>query len=176
MFDMFDPSTDGLCIQHGQHAPWDGQPLRPAPETPSLSTWRQHQGCGRDPVTLMPDDAPFDPAFLARITRALAPFQRQDVALLFVTAGHQPHYRSPVLPHLLSALPPFSNVIALRKTPHTWPTEATLMTDAIIAQGKACLVIRDQTQRLLPADAPLAASGSIHFALLTPAAAKGAAA
>jgi hypothetical protein len=174
VFDTLTQFPDARCHGTGIHLPWADQIADPIPLTNALTIWRSHHGVGGETRSYMKDDRPFEPAFLARLNVMLAPVQGHALAFIFVTVGHQPNYLSPVLPHLLSALPRFETVFALRNQTATFPASALKLVECLLKKGKTCLLLQDLSIRLLPEDAAADGAGEIRFSLITPNASKGA--
>ena len=175
VFDTLTQIPGAICHGSGLHLPWADHSATAVPLTNALTVWRHHHGAGGAPWSYMTDDQPFEPALLARLNATLAPFQGSPLALVFVTACHQPNYLSPVLPHLLSALPRFETVFALRDQRAAFSASAQKLAACLLNQGKTCLLLQDLSNRLLPQDVTAPHAGEIRFSLITPSAPKGAA-
>lgn len=115
----------------------------------------------------------FDPSFLGQVRNALGMLAGRNVALLYVIAHHQPHYRSPILPHLLGALPRFSSVYSLRDSSGQISSSAQKLLNTVLQSGEACLLVHDLSRRLIPAKAPEISPGAVHYTLFTLDSAKG---
>lgn len=173
VFDTLTQFPGAICHGSGFHLPWADQSANPVPLTNALTVWQRHHGGGIAPQSYMTDDQPFEPTLLARLNATLAPFRGNPLALVFVTACHQPNYLSPVLPHLLSALPRFETVFALRDQRAAFSASARKLAACLLNQGKTCLLLQDLSNRLLPQDVPAPRAGEIRFSLITPSVPKG---
>lgn len=168
MFDASHISDFAVCHLPQIHRPWLGHTLRPAAVTPAIETWRQHHSEGAAALTRMPRGAPFELSSLHQIKDMLAPWARTPVALIYITADHQPDYRSPVLPHLLGSLPDFCNVFSLRESLDAIPAIAWEVIKSLLHGGTACLLVHDLSQRLIPDTAENQDAGELRFQLFTP--------
>ena len=183
---MLDLASSNLPLAEGwlPAGPADTPP-RPVPPTPALAVWQAHHGGAGTPMALAADQgaalspAPLPGASLSALRDLLAPLAGLPVALVYVARGHQVQYRSPVLPRLLAALPPFAAVHALRAevTETDCPAAARHLAAALVAGGLHCLLLDDHSRRLLPGPpanaAPLpslapADPGGLAFTLFAP--------
>lgn len=144
----------------------------PVEDTPQVRVWRRHHGA-RGMARVHPHLARnvHDPVVVQMILTALAPFADRACGLVYVTSGFALNYRSPVLPHLLNALPPFASVAALRHEADTsLPAEALRLVEAVLREGEVCLLIHDRSRRLVAADDAARGAGGVDFILLMPSA------
>ncbi|WP_264212373.1 hypothetical protein [Leisingera thetidis] len=163
-----------VCRVQDVHRPWADHPLQDAGGAPAIEAWRQHHAQGAGALTRMPQGQPFEPAFLQALQRSLAPLADTRVALIYITVGHQPEYRSPVLPHLLGPLPEFSSVFALRDSPEAIEPVVPALLRSLLQDGQACLLVRDRSRRLIAATAGNRPAGEVRFQIFTPVPRKGA--
>ena len=143
--------------------------LAPVTPDPWIETWQRHHATDELPI-ICPSIAEtvVDPDTLAAISKTLAEYGDHPVALVFVHRGHQRHYRSPVLPHLLSRLPTFASVMTLRAQDDTIPSAAWRLCSAALANGEACLLLNDRTRRLVDPSQPVSDRGAVDYSLFTP--------
>lgn len=144
-------------------------PLGPVTPNPAIEVWQRHYTTDQLPI-ICPSIAKtvFDTQVVAALCTTLSQYADIPVALIYAHRGHQLHYRSPALPHLLDKLPQFASVMSLRAQDDALPASAWSLSTSALAKGEACLILNDRTRRLVDPRQTVTDRGAIDYSLFIP--------